>query len=90
VGEAIALQLASEGADGVSVVGRSLERGEGVVKKLESLGAKGLFIKCSMDVVEEVKNVVPRHEEVFGVASGLVNSAGDTGRGWLKDQTVER
>jgi NAD(P)-dependent dehydrogenase (short-subunit alcohol dehydrogenase family) len=89
VGESIALQLAAEGASAVSVVGRNETRGNGVVSKLRDLGCEGLFIKASMDSVPEVQAVVPKHEEKFGVAHGLVNSAGDTGRGWLKDQSVE-
>ena len=42
-----------------------------------------------MENVEEVQAVIPKHEAAFGPASGLVNSAGDTGRGWLKSQSVE-
>ena len=42
-----------------------------------------------MDDVAQVSDVVPKHEARFGVAHGLVNSAGDTSRGWLKDQSVE-
>lgn len=90
VGEAIALQLAREGADGVSVVGRNVERGEGVVEKLSSLGCVGNFIRASMDSVPSVSSVVPSHTTFFNSPPhGLVNSAGDTSRGWLKDQKVE-
>ncbi|GMH56336.1 hypothetical protein TrLO_g10325 [Triparma laevis f. longispina] len=89
VGQAIATQLAREGAAAISIVGRSAERGAGVVKVLTDLGCKAQFIKASMDNVEEVKAVVGKHEGAFGVASGLVNSAGDTSRGTLAEQTVE-
>ncbi|GMH88559.1 hypothetical protein TrST_g11194 [Triparma strigata] len=89
VGQAIATQLAREGAAAISVVGRSAERGAGVVKVLQDLGCEAQFIKASMDDVEEVKAVVGKHEAKFGVASGLVNSAGDTSRGTLAEQTVE-
>ena len=89
VGRAIALRLASEGASGITVVGRNEERGEGVVRELEEMGSEAMFVRAEMDRVEDVSAVVPAHVERFDSIHGLVNSAGDTSRGWLHDQSVE-
>ncbi|KAJ1637139.1 hypothetical protein T492DRAFT_955401 [Pavlovales sp. CCMP2436] len=89
VGEAVALRLAGEGAAGITIVGRSESRGASVCAKLTALGCKAQFVKADMESVADVKAIVPSHEHCFNSLDGLVNCAGDTSRGNIRDQTVE-
>lgn len=89
VGEAVAARLAAEGAAGITIVGRNESRGASVCAKLGELGCAAQFVKAEMGSVDDVMRVVPEHERKFGSLDGLVNCAGDTSRGYLRDQTVE-
>ncbi|KAG8465113.1 hypothetical protein KFE25_012476 [Diacronema lutheri] len=89
VGEAVAMRLAREGCAGVTIVGRSEERGARVCAQLDELGCKALFVKADMASVADVQAVVPAHARAFGSLDGLVNCAGDTARGSIGDQAVE-
>lgn len=87
-GEAVATRLASEGCAGITIVGRSEQRGASVCAKLGGLGCKAIFVKADMSSVADVQAVVPAHERAFGSLDGLVNCAGDTSRGNVRDQAV--
>lgn len=89
VGEAVALRLAAEGAAGITIVGRSEERAKKVSERLHALGCEPHFVRAEMDKVDDVRSVVPAHDQRFGSLHGLVNCAGDTSRGRVGDQSVE-
>lgn len=82
------MRLATEGCTGITIVGRSEERGASVCAKLSALGCKAIFVKADMGSVADIQEVVPAHERAFGSLDGLVNCAGDTTRGNIRDQTV--
>ena len=75
IGYGIALVLAKEGCN--VVVSDLDQKGcEDVVKKIESLGAKALAIKCDVSKKEEVGNLINKSVETFGKLDILVNNAG--------------
>jgi 3-oxoacyl-[acyl-carrier protein] reductase len=77
IGKATATHLATEGAR-VSVVGRSVERGERVVADITASGGTAEFIRCDVSVEDDVSSlfddVVRRH----GSIDVVVNNAAAT------------
>lgn len=74
IGRAIALALAKEGADVVTVA-RSDEIYD-VAKEIEGLGRRSLAIKCNVSKWNDVQNVVKRTLETFERIDILINNAG--------------
>jgi NAD(P)-dependent dehydrogenase (short-subunit alcohol dehydrogenase family) len=89
MGEACAMKLASLGAGGIVITGRNEERGLRVVSALEKAGTPGVFVRASLEKIEDVKAIVPTCEKRFGRIDGLVNAAGISTRGSLENTTVE-
>ncbi len=89
MGEACAMKLASLGAGGIVVTGRNDERGLKVVSALEKVGTPAVFVRASLEKIEDVKAIVPTCEKRFGRIDGLVNAAGISTRGSLENTTVE-
>lgn len=89
VGEAVARRLASEGAAGVVVTGRSEERGQRVARGLEELGPETLFAKADLSDPGATRSLIDATDERFGRIDVLVNSAGLSLRGSVTDTTVE-
>ena len=89
MGEACALKLAELGASGIVVTGRNEERGIKVVKALEAKGAQAVFVRASLEKIEDVRAIVPAAERKWGRLDGLVNAAGISTRGSLENTTVE-
>jgi NAD(P)-dependent dehydrogenase (short-subunit alcohol dehydrogenase family) len=75
IGEAIALLLAREGA-AVSITGRSRERGEAVVSKIQQAGGKAVFIQSDTRKSEDCRRAVGETLQAFGRIDILVNNAG--------------
>lgn len=75
IGEATAEELAREGA-AVVVVGRSAERGEAVVRRLEGLGARARFARADVSDPEQCRRAAEAAAEL-GRLSLLVNNAGE-------------
>ena len=75
IGEAIALNLAKNGAK-VVVTDIDQEDCEKVVKEIEKLGSEGLALKLDVTDEEEIKKVVQLTKEKFGRIDILVNNAG--------------
>jgi NAD(P)-dependent dehydrogenase (short-subunit alcohol dehydrogenase family) len=71
IGRAIALKLASEGAE-VIVQGRDADRGRQVVGEIESAGGKARFLGADLEKVAEVRQLA----NVVGAVDILVNNAG--------------
>ncbi|MBK7857286.1 MAG: SDR family oxidoreductase [Archangiaceae bacterium] len=89
LGEACAVKLASLGAAGVVVTGRSDERGLKVVSALEKAGTAAVFVRAALENIDQVRAIVPACEKRFGRLDGLVNAAGLSTRGSLENTSVE-
>ena len=75
IGKGIALSLAKEGAN-VVVSDIDLSSCENVVKEIETLGSKGLAVKCDVSNKIEVDAMVQAAVKKFGELDILVNNAG--------------
>jgi len=72
IGEATALLFAREGAK-VAFTGRSREKGDGVLKKIQN---KGKFVEADSRLFEDCRRAVDETLEAFGRVDILVNNAG--------------
>jgi len=79
IGEAIALRLATEGAD-VAAVDLNLPAAEAVAKRLASLGRRSHAIRCDVSHAAEVVAMRDRVLGEFGKIDILVNNAGIAGK----------
>jgi NAD(P)-dependent dehydrogenase (short-subunit alcohol dehydrogenase family) len=89
LGFAIAERLAREGARGIILSGRSVEKGEKAAAKIQSLGTDCSFVKADVSVPEECFRLIDTAIERFGGVNGLVNAAALPDRGTLLDTTPE-
>jgi len=74
VGKSITLALAREGAD-VALADVATEM-TNVVGEIESLGRRGMALRCDVSKWDDVQNVVSKSKEAFGRIDILVNNAG--------------
>ena len=82
LGAAVALQLAIEGASGIVICGRSIEKGDAVARSIkEKTGSDVRFVKADLEQVEDCRGVFNVLDEAFGRVDILVNAAGLTDRG---------
>lgn len=82
IGRAVALKLASEGAD-LIVTATSLERAQKTADEITSMGRKALAVKVDVAVTAEVEALFAKIVENFGKIDILVNNAGITRDGLL-------
>ena len=75
IGEATALLFSQEGAR-VAITGRSLERGQGVVKAIERAGGQATFLECDVRSAESCRRAVEQTLKAFGRLDVLFNNAG--------------
>lgn len=75
IGRAIAVALAAEGMR-VVVVARSREEIDGTVREIVASGGEAVAIEADLSRREEVRGLVPKAVEPFGVVDVLVNNAG--------------
>ena len=78
LGKAIALQLASDGAQVVVNYATSSDKAEEVVSTIQSGGGKALAMQADVSNLEEVEKMVDTIYEQFGQIDILVNNAGVT------------
>jgi 3-oxoacyl-[acyl-carrier protein] reductase len=78
LGKAIALQLASDGAQVVVNYATSSDKAEEVVSTIKSGGGKALAMQADVSNLEEVEKMVDTIYEQFGQIDILVNNAGVT------------
>lgn len=90
LGEAVALCFAEAGAAGIVITGRNAARGEAVRARLESLGAKAVFVAADLADAAATRAVIDAADVAFGRIDVLVNAAGLTDRGTILDTSVER
>lgn len=82
IGKAVALKLATEGADLV-VTATSLEAARMTADEIIQLGGKALALKVDVSVTEEVESLFQKTIEEFGRVDILINNAGITRDGLL-------
>jgi NAD(P)-dependent dehydrogenase (short-subunit alcohol dehydrogenase family) len=81
LGEAIALEVARQGAAWVTVVDQQEERGNAVAEQIRGLGAKAVFLRTNLRKSAEIQHMI---------SDVLVNNAGVTEDGLTGEpQTIE-
>jgi 3-oxoacyl-[acyl-carrier protein] reductase len=75
IGKGIALALAREGCN-VVVGDINQDDSQKVVEEIQTLGVKGLAVKCDVTKKEEIDNLVASAVKEFGALDILVNNAG--------------
>ncbi len=89
IGRDTAIAFAREGAS-VAVTGRRADRGEALVKEIEALGAKALYIKADASSDADAKRAVAATVKAFGRLDIAFNNAGIEGElGPIVEQTEE-
>ena len=89
MGFAIAERLAREGARGIILSGRSLDKGEKAAASIQSRGTDCIFAKADVSIPEDCFKLVAAALERFGTVNGLVNAAALPDRGTLLDTSPE-
>jgi NAD(P)-dependent dehydrogenase (short-subunit alcohol dehydrogenase family) len=89
LGETIARLLATRGAAGIVVTGRSAERGERVQVELAATGAKARFVPAELADLNQVRRIVAEADRAFGRVDCLVNAAAITDRCTILDTSPE-
>jgi len=88
LGQQMAFGLAEAGAD-VVICSRKLERCEEMAGQIESLGVRGLALRCDLNREEEVDLTVKEVLKAFGKIDVLVNNAGRTWAGPAEELAIE-
>ena len=81
IGRAIALALATDGADIAVNYRREMEDADRTVADIKVLGRKAVAYQASVDVVDEDAQMLDRIKAELGSVSILVNNAGIASRG---------
>jgi len=89
LGKGIALHLADCGAEGIVICGRHEENGETSAREIRDSGCSCEFVPADLTIEADCCRVVQACDQKFGRVQGLVNAAGNTGRGAIEDTTVE-
>lgn len=76
IGQAIAVRLASEGADIVIDFRSHPEGAEETKSKVEATGRKSLVVKADLGIVSDVRQMIESGIQHFGKLDILVNNAG--------------
>ncbi|RKD34400.1 3-oxoacyl-[acyl-carrier-protein] reductase [Thermohalobacter berrensis] len=78
IGKAIALKLASAGANIVINYSRNDKKAKEVIKEVEDLGRKGIAIQADVSKLDQAQELINKAIEKFGKIDILVNNAGIT------------
>jgi NAD(P)-dependent dehydrogenase (short-subunit alcohol dehydrogenase family) len=89
LGFAIAERLAREGAHGMVLSGRNLDKGEKAAASIQSRGTDCIFVKADVSIPEDCFKLVATALERFGSVNGLVNAAALPDRGTFLDTSPE-
>src|ERR1700751_3142247 len=89
LGFAIAERLTREGAPGIVLSGRNLDKGEKAAASIQSRGTDCIFVKADVSNPEDCFKRVDTALERFGTVNGLVNAAALPDRGTLLDTSPE-
>jgi NAD(P)-dependent dehydrogenase (short-subunit alcohol dehydrogenase family) len=80
LGEAIARQVVADGAAGLVIAGRSVERGEKLAAELTELGTPSIFVEVDMENPDGPRQVIDAADQRFGVVHCVANVAAATWR----------
>ncbi len=83
IGKAIALKLASQGANIAVLCVGSQEDADKALAEIEALGVKAAFYRCDVSSMDETKAVVKQVIKDFGGVDILINNAGVTRDGLM-------
>lgn len=75
IGRAVALRLASEGAEVAVHYGKSEAEAREVVAQIQKLGGRAISLKADLTDIAEIQSLVPGIEKEFGRLDILVNNA---------------
>lgn len=89
LGEAVARRLAEQGATGLVLGGRSVDRGHALATELTELGTPAIFVPSDMSHPGAPQHLVDACVERFGAPHGVVNVAAATSRATLFTDTPE-
>jgi NAD(P)-dependent dehydrogenase (short-subunit alcohol dehydrogenase family) len=89
IGAAVAVALASAGADVALTYSRSAEDAAGVVKRIEAVGRRGFAIEADAADAGAVTAAVARAYDVLGGLDVFVNNAGVGTVGMIGEVTLE-
>ncbi len=78
IGRAIALELASKGANVAVTCANNIESAKVVAEEIQRMGVSGMAVKADVSKAEEVENLVSEVLNKFGGIDILVNNAGIT------------
>lgn len=78
LGASTARQLAAEGAK-VVLAARRRDKGEAVLREIQSAGGEGIFVQTDVNETSDVKAMVAAAIDRFGGLDGAFNNAGVTG-----------
>ena len=85
IGEATARLFAARGAAGLLLTDRNRDKGEAVAASIRESGTPAQFITAELDDMAQVETIVPAADARFGQVDVLVNVAGLTDRGSVRD-----
>ena len=83
IGRAIALKLASQGAQIVVNYTSNSAAADSVVKEVEALGSKAIAVQANVSMASDIENLIKETESQLGKIDILVNNAGITRDGLL-------
>jgi NAD(P)-dependent dehydrogenase (short-subunit alcohol dehydrogenase family) len=89
IGEAVARLFAERGAAGLLLTDRNAEKGRAVAADISAQGTPAGFFPADLADIAEVQAIVPAADHRFGRVDVLVNVAGLTDRGGVRDTTPE-
>jgi NAD(P)-dependent dehydrogenase (short-subunit alcohol dehydrogenase family) len=89
LGEAVARRLVDDGADGLVLAGRSVDRGEALAGELTAAGTPTSFVAADIADPTAPDTIVSAAVDRFGRIDGLVNVAALTTRSTLFSDTVD-
>jgi len=91
IGKRVAIRLAENGAEGITICGRNDTKGQKVKKQLEDMGVKNVaYVKADLTNEEDVRSVVVEASRIGkGRVDGLVNAAGSSPRANMEKAKVE-
>jgi len=85
IGKAIAIKVASLGANVAINYRNSIEQVKEVINEIEKLGVKAIAIQCDISNYNDVEKMIKKYIDEFGSIDILVNNAGIT-----KDNLIMR